>query len=89
MLSENVSKPISFKSEKEECRHEETENNIQHGKWMKTGIEMPYFILLGRWAYRSTGIFLDIYYPGEICEFVSRKNDQYAQQFLKRNPHLK
>ena len=38
MSSENISRPIYFKSEEDDWSDEETD-----GKWTKIGIEMPHF----------------------------------------------
>ena len=44
MSSENVSRPISFQIEECICSdNEETESDIQHGKWIKAGTEQPHF----------------------------------------------
>jgi hypothetical protein len=78
MLSENISRPISLKNE-DNCSDDETESDIQHSKWIKTGIELPHFTFIRKMGLKveiqkPTRMFRDIYYPGEISEFVNRKN---------------
>ena len=48
MSTENINRPISFKNEKDDCtNNEETESDIQHGKWMKAAIEQPFIGKMG------------------------------------------
>ena len=48
LSSENISTPISFKSEEDDCSDDETESDIEHGKWTEPGIELLCFTFIGK-----------------------------------------
>ena len=53
MLIDKLNRPISFKSEEDDCSdNKETERDIQHGKWIKEGTKCPHVIFIGKRAYR-------------------------------------
>ena len=49
MPSENINRPVSSKSKKDDCfNEEETKSDTQHDTWTKAQTEWPRFLLIGK-----------------------------------------
>ena len=93
--SESYANDIASDSE-DQSSDDVIDTDIHHGTWTNVGTERPRFPFIGKPGLNvkienseNPLEFFELFIIPKISELICKETNRYAEQFLKKNPHLK